>query len=145
MPENPEPLAAILADYRADIPAMTRCELPHPTPEYLRILLDRIDAAAERERAKYERLHECFWNGGAIQNIVRQMLDECDDLRDKNPKASESIGHFAQLLTKAATPAPGNAAALAFRVAGQEQAANAAGATAGRLRQLCEQREAENG
>lgn len=38
-----------------------------------------------------------------------------------------------------------SSAALAFRVAGQEQAANAAGATANRLQQLCEQREAENG
>ena len=43
--KTPEPLAAILTDYRADIPAMTSGELPHPTPEYLRILLDRIEAA----------------------------------------------------------------------------------------------------
>lgn len=51
MSDTPEPLAAILADYRADIPAMTSGELPHPTPEYLRILLDRIEAAVKRERA----------------------------------------------------------------------------------------------
>ena len=49
MSDQPEPLSAILADYRADIPAMTSGELPHPTPEYLRILLDRIESAVERE------------------------------------------------------------------------------------------------
>jgi hypothetical protein len=38
-----------------------------------------------------------------------------------------------------------SSAALTFRDAGQEQAANAADATADRLLQLCEQREAENG
>jgi hypothetical protein len=66
-----EPLDAILADYRADIPAMTSGELPHPTPEYLRILLDRIEAAVERERAPgnasamREALEDSlrFWNG----------------------------------------------------------------------------------
>lgn len=54
MSDTPETIAAILADYRADITAMTSGELPHPTPEYLRILLDRIEASAERKRASLE-------------------------------------------------------------------------------------------
>ena len=54
MSDNPETLADILADYRADIPAMTSGKLPHPTPEYLRILLDRIEAAAKRRCATLE-------------------------------------------------------------------------------------------
>ena len=70
---------------------------------------DRIEAAAEQARAKYEHMHECFWCVDSIQNIVRQMLDERDDLRDQNPKASEVVAHFARLLIKAETPAPGNA------------------------------------
>lgn len=56
MSDQPETLAAVLADYRSDIPAMTSGELPHPTPEYLRILLDRIEAAAERERDEDRQL-----------------------------------------------------------------------------------------
>ena len=70
-------------------------------------IADEVEAAVARERAKYEHLHECFWNVDAIQNIIRQLLDERDDLRDRNPKASESAAHFARLLTNAATPAPG--------------------------------------
>ena len=115
MSANPEPLAVILADYRADIPAMTSGKLPHPTPEYLRIMLDRIEAAAERERRKYQRLHECFWEPSATQSIVRQMLDEAADLRSARPKESDNLAHFAHALIECAKPAaraPGNAAAL---------------------------------
>lgn len=61
MSDTPETLAAVLAEYRADIPAMTSGELPHPTPEYLRILLDRVDAAAERERVKARHDAEIEW------------------------------------------------------------------------------------
>lgn len=50
MSSDTETLADILAYYRADLPKMTSGELYHPTPEYVRILLDRIEAAAERER-----------------------------------------------------------------------------------------------
>ena len=82
------------------------------SPESLLYYAERIEAAVAKERREYERLHECFWQEGTIQNIVRQMLDERDDLRDQNPKASESIGYFAQLLTKAAQSAPGNAAEM---------------------------------
>ena len=114
---TPETLAAVLAEMKrraneandglngvADINQIDYMEVED--------WASRIEAAAKRERAKYERLHECFWNVDSIQNIVRQMLDEREDLRDQNPKASESIGYFAQLLTKAATHAPGNAAAI---------------------------------
>ena len=79
MPETqPEPLAAILADYRADIPAMTSGELPHPTPEYLRIMLDRIEAAAKREYEEAEnyfaKLHDgpsmiCTAKNCAMRNV----------------------------------------------------------------------------
>ena len=70
---------------------------------------DPAEVVVEQARAKYEHMHECFWDVNSIQNIVRQMLDERDDLRDQNPKASEVVAHFAQLLIKSETPAPGNA------------------------------------
>lgn len=53
MSDQPETIAAVLANYRIDIPAMTSGEFPHPTPEYLRILLDRVEAAYKRERAQW--------------------------------------------------------------------------------------------
>jgi hypothetical protein len=109
MPETPKNLDAVLAEMRSDADVAALAFL---TPDGLRGYADLIEAAVARERAKYERLHECFWNVDSIQSIVRQMLDERDDLRDKNPQASEVAAHFAQLLTKAATPAPGNVAAL---------------------------------
>jgi hypothetical protein len=105
MPETPKNLDAVLAEMRSDADVAALAFL---TPDGLRGYADLIEAAVARERAKYERLHECFWNVDSIQSIVRQMLDERDDLRDKNPQASEVAAHFAQLLTKAATPAPGN-------------------------------------
>lgn len=103
MNDKPESLAAILAEMRDP------CA---PRAPSLPALADEVEAAVGRMRREYERLHECFWNIDSIQSIVRQMLDERDDLRDKNPQASEVAAHFAQLLTKAATPAPGNVAAL---------------------------------
>lgn len=102
---KPETLAEIAAEIR-------RGERMFWTLRDCATYADRIEAAAELDRRKYERLHECFWSDGAIQNIVRQLLDARDDLRDRNPKASEVAAHFAQLLKEAATRAPGNAAAM---------------------------------
>lgn len=111
MSDTPETLSAILAEFRA-FALRAADEDKTISPESVLLLADKVEAAEERERRKYERLHECFWSDGAIQNIVRQLLDERNDLRNQNPKASEVAAHFAQLLTKATTPAPGNAAAL---------------------------------
>ena len=86
--------------------------------------LDRIEAAAERERSKwererraYEKMHDCFWEKNAIQNIVRQMLDARDDLRRAYPQEADDLDYYAHELMEAAKKrgrdtAPGNAAAL---------------------------------
>ena len=104
----------------ADILAeMRREERPYGiSNDRLRSYADRIEAAVERERDEDRQLAAIAESDEAFARCAR-----CD-----RPERT-----------------PGNAAALAFRVAGQEQAANAAGATANRLLQLCEQREAENG
>lgn len=77
--------------------------------ETLRSIADRIEAAAERERSKwererraYEKLHDCFWEGDAIQNIVRQMLGARDDLRRIDPKEADDLDYYAHELMKAA-------------------------------------------
>lgn len=94
---TPETLAAILADYRADIPAMTSSELPHPTPEYLRILLDRIEAAAERERIELR------------EDEAKMLLREYAAAPDESltPPALKLKRELLRL-----APAPGNAAAM---------------------------------
>lgn len=91
MSDQNETIAEILADYRADIPAMTSGELPHPTPEYLRILLDRIAAAAERERDAVkasagmscelcERLGPArFGDAAAIRAALNAIVDIAED------------------------------------------------------------------
>lgn len=43
-----ETMADIIAEYRADADAMDKGELYQPTTQYLRILLDRIEASARR-------------------------------------------------------------------------------------------------
>jgi hypothetical protein len=48
--EKRETLADIVAEYRNDADAMDNGELYQPTTEYVRRLLDRIEAAWKRER-----------------------------------------------------------------------------------------------
>lgn len=114
---EPKTLASILAKMRAGvIPPHQRDE------ELLAYLADQIKAAEirerakwERERRKYEKLHDCFWAKNAIQNIIRQMLDARDDLRRVDPRESGDLEYFAHELMKAAKKRdapPGNAAAL---------------------------------
>jgi hypothetical protein len=81
-----------------------------------------LDAATGRERSKwererraYEKLHDCFWEGDAIQNIIRQMLNARNDLRRINPQEADDLSFYAHELMKAAKkqPAPqGRNAAL---------------------------------
>ena len=52
MNEQEATVEAWIAEYRADADKMDAHELPQPTTQYLRILLDRIEAARERERAR---------------------------------------------------------------------------------------------
>lgn len=95
---------------------------PAPNTEPLRDIADRIEVAVIRERSKwererrtYEKLHDCFWEENAIQNIVRQMLGASDDLRRVDPKESDDLEYFAHELMKAAKKrdaTSGNAAAL---------------------------------
>lgn len=70
-------------------------------------LADRIEAAAKREksaiaedrkRSKYERLHECFWDKRAVQCVIRQMLDECEDLSGIDPVSANRMEYYANLL-----------------------------------------------
>ena len=51
-----ETLADIVAEYRNDADAMDSGELYQPTTEYLRRLLDRLEAAWKLERERDERL-----------------------------------------------------------------------------------------
>jgi hypothetical protein len=75
-------------------------------------LADRIEAAArergkwERERRAYEKLHDCFWEEHAIQNIVRQMLGARDDLRIFDPIAADNLQYYAHEFMRAAQSAP---------------------------------------
>lgn len=70
---------------------------------------DRIEAAAlrteceqGRERRQYEKLHECFWAKKSIQNVIRQMLDARDDLRQTYPKEADDLEYYAHELMEAA-------------------------------------------
>lgn len=49
-----ESLNEVIAEYRNDADAMDRGELYQPTTEYLRRLLDRVEAAVDREREANE-------------------------------------------------------------------------------------------
>ena len=109
--QGTESLAAILAEFRKF--ALRAAEEDKMiSPESVLLLVDKVEAAVERERREYERMHECFWKEGTIQNFVRQLLDHSDDIRDAKPELAEAIRHFAQELIKAATPSTGNAAAM---------------------------------
>lgn len=73
------------------------------------------DAIAEdRKRLKYERLHECFWDKRAVQCVVRQMLDEREDLSSIDPVSANRMEYYANLLIGAASDGKsfGNAAAM---------------------------------
>ena len=52
MADTKEATKALIAEYRADADKMNAHELPQPTTQYLRIMLDRLDAAHRRERGK---------------------------------------------------------------------------------------------
>lgn len=71
--------------------------------------------AEDRKRSKYERLHECFWDKRAVQCVVRQMLDERDDLSCIDPVSANRMEYFANQLIGAASDdgkSFGNAAAM---------------------------------
>lgn len=50
MADTQETGAEVIAEYRADADKMDAHNLPQPTTQYLRIMLDRLEAALERER-----------------------------------------------------------------------------------------------
>lgn len=83
MSDTPETLAAILAKYRKDIAGG---QFFTPTQEYILRLLDRIEAAAERERVEREFAHK----------KVEEALSDEISIRDEKIKQS----------------APGNASAM---------------------------------
>ena len=70
--------------------------------------------AEDRKRSKYERLHECFWDRQAVQCVIRQMLDERDDLSNIDPVSANRMEYFANQLigTARGCKSVGNAAAL---------------------------------
>lgn len=51
---------ALIAEYRADADKMDAHELPQPTTQYLRIMLDRLEAANRRERGDCAKLREAL-------------------------------------------------------------------------------------
>ena len=82
-----------------------------------------LNAAAKREtpaisegrkRSKYERLHECFWDKRAVQCVIRQMLDERDDLSSIDSVSANRMDFFANQLIGAASDGKsvGNAAKM---------------------------------
>lgn len=70
--------------------------------------------AEDRKRSKYERLHECFWDKRAVQCVIRQMLDERDDLSSIDPVSANRMEYFANQLIGAARDGKsvGNTAAI---------------------------------
>ena len=113
---NNKTLADILAEMRDFAEHRDYDSDGNMSTTILRVFADRIEAATERERRNYQRLHECFWEPSATQSVVRQMLDAADDLRSAYPKESDDLEYFANALIKcaktAAVDAPGNTAAL---------------------------------
>lgn len=76
-------------------------------------LADRIEAAVDRERRQYQKLHDCFWDKGAVQCIIRRMRDSRDDLARAYPEAARELDYYADELIRARCDrAAGNAAAL---------------------------------
>lgn len=74
---------------------------------------DRIEAAVDRERRQYEKLHECFWDKRAVQCIIRRMLDSRDDLARAYPETARELDYYAGELIRARCEcAAGNAAAM---------------------------------
>lgn len=110
---NNETIADIIREMRGAWDAAT------PTAEDLAIYADRIEAAAvrercnlEQERRSYEKLHDCFWDRNAIQNIVRQMLGARDDLRRVSPSEADNLQYYAHELMRVARNTTGNNAAM---------------------------------
>lgn len=50
MADTHETTEALIAEYRADADKIDAHELPQPTTQYLRIMLDRLEAVKKRER-----------------------------------------------------------------------------------------------
>lgn len=80
---------------------MSLYDLRDLATETLRVFADRIEAAVKR--SKYERLHECFWDKRAVQCVIRQMLDERDDLSSIDSISANRMDYFANLLIGAAS------------------------------------------
>ena len=62
---------------------------------------DRIEAAVDRERRQYQKLHDCFWDKGAVQCIIRRMRDSRDDLARAYPETAKELDYFANELIRA--------------------------------------------
>lgn len=79
----------------------------------LRSIADRIEAAVDRERRQYERLHECFWDKRAVQCIIRRMRDSRDDLARAYPETARELDYYAGELIRARCEcSAGNPAAM---------------------------------
>lgn len=77
-------VADIMAEYRADMDAADRGDLPLPTTGYVRILLDRIGAIWKREKAAIE----------ADALAVGGVVEAARELSKKRPKSGGELGQF---------------------------------------------------
>lgn len=67
-----------------------------------RLCDEALSSSEDCKRLKYERLHECFWDKRAVQCVIRQMLDERDDLSSIDSVSANRMDYFANLLIGAA-------------------------------------------
>lgn len=83
----PETLADIVAEYRRDYEDMKAKRLYLPTAEYLRRLLDRIEAAAKREKA------DALSAGGLVE-AMRHKPSNAAAMREALVKCADIINNF---------------------------------------------------
>ena len=104
-------MAAEIRAHLSDVPARREDQLLEA--DSLDREADRLEAAVDRERRQYERLHGCFWDKSAVQCIIRRMRDSRDDLARAYPETAKELDYFANELIRARCDrTPGNAAAI---------------------------------
>lgn len=82
--ERREIVADIVVEYRADMDAVDRGDLPLPTTGFVRILLDRIEAAWKHEKASIE----------ADALAVGGVVEAAHELSKRRPELGGKLGQF---------------------------------------------------
>lgn len=75
MSDTNETIAAVIAEYRDDANKMDACALYQPTTEYVRKLLNRLEAAHKRELEEARR-EPSTWGGCVAEYQKRKEAGE---------------------------------------------------------------------